>query len=633
MPRKIAVIGAGVMGLDIALEYVLAGFEVLVFDRFEGNPDFKKEKQDKMWRLLFLAMKDKRHLMYPNDEALETALARVSWFDSNPSNFGLIAGCEAVIEAIFEDVEIKHKLIRDIESVCDAPIPFLTNTSTLTVKLLAEASKRPENMIGFHLFNPVRMMKFVEVIPHDRTDGAVVQKAGELATVIGKKFELVPDLPGFVVNRLLLPMLETAGHLFDSGADYREIDGSFCNGTWAENPEALKVIKSHISAADSFLNDQINSRFQIDKSKIDEVVRLGTNFPAGPFGLKEAIEKGETKKLKFYMGPARLCDLVGIDVAEHCFRMLRLQEPNRWSETPEILKRFCKEKRFGKKTGKGFFSSVDVGTVKMANGRFYGLVTLNDLVVSHGTIKQINSAFESLRTSSVEAVVFEINKCRGADISEFPLAVRNPDLAKEVIGDWHSAIKNIINFPEPVIAVVRGVAWGGGYELAQACDYIIAEKGTKLSQPEVLLGIMPGGGGTQNLTRRVSVLNSLSMILDPKMEVEATQPWVDYVFDEITQSDIENIVSECFEKTIRPILRPMGRYAEICEAAKLRERFIGHPPLSFDTAVWAIVLGNQMSIGAGLALEEDLVVRLFENSADSIKEGIRARLERRDPAF
>jgi len=635
MARKIGVIGAGVMGLDIALEYVLADFEVLIFDRFEGNPDFKKDKQDKMWRLLFLAMKNRRELVYRTDEALESAMARITWLDSSRNNFGQLAECEAVIEAIIEDVELKHKLIRDIESVCDVPVPFLTNTSTLTIKLLADASKRPELVMGFHFFNPVRMMKLVEGIPSDQTSEEVIAKAKELAGVIGKQFELVPDLPGFVVNRLLLPMIESSGNFFDGKAGYKEIDESFRSGKWAENEMALEIVYSHIIAAHDLLQDQENSRVKLSNEQIDRIVKLGTNFPAGPFELKEAIEKGETGKLKFYMGPAELCDLVGIDVAIHCLQMLRFQEPNRWGEVPNILKRLSGEKKLGRKTGEGFYSSVDVDTVKMSKGGNYARVVLRENVVSHNTVKQIKKVFDSLRDDEIKAVVFEITKCRGADVSEFPLVVKNPDLAKTVIGDWHAMIKTIMNFPKPAIAVVRGAAWGGGYELAQACDYIIASKNTKLSQPEVLLGIMPGGGGTQNLTRRVGLLNSVSMILDPKKEVEASKPWVDEVIDEITPEHLETFINNNATKMDRPVLKLDS--SQILETEELfinlRQGFAKHPPVSFDTAFFSIFLGNHADLNEGLNLEEKLIVMLFNKVPDEIKEGIRARFERREPQF
>src|SRR3989344_840206 len=636
MARKIAVIGAGVMGLDIALEYISANFEVLIFDQFKNRPGLEKDKQDKMWRLLFLAMKDKRHLMHPNNETLETVMERVTWLDSNPDNFGRLSECEAMIEAVFEDIEVKHKLIRDIDLACGRPVLLLTNTSTLAVKLLAKASKHPEMVMGFHFFNPVQMMKLVEGIPHEGTSEETVGKARELAEVINKKFELVPDLPGFVVNRLLLPMIESAGLFFDRGADFRGIDSSFKNGTWTENDVALEIVYSHIIAAHDFLQEQKNFRAELTKEKIDEIVRLGTNFPAGPFALKEAIEKGEAGKLKFRMGPAELCDLVGIDVAKHCLEMLRMQEPDLWSTVPDILKHLCEAKKFGRKAGEGFYSSVDVGIVEMADGKKYAKVSLRENTVSHNTVKQIKKVFDSLHNEPIEAVVFEITKCRGADISEFPLVARNPGLAKTVIGDWHATVKSIMNFPKQVIAIVRGAAWGGGYELAQACDYILAEKGAKLSQPEVLLGIMPGGGGTQNLTRRVGLLKSLGMILDPKMEVEASKPWVDEVLDDITPEHLDNFINKGLWKRNRPSLWPELN-KDLAEASelisKLRRGFAGQSPIAFEAAVVAILVGNHKNLELGLALEAELVIKLFENSADNIKEGIRSKFERRDPIF
>jgi 3-hydroxyacyl-CoA dehydrogenase len=540
-----------------------------------------------------------------------------------------------VIEAVFEDIEVKRKLIRDIESVCPAPVPFLSNTSTLMIKLFAAISTRPEVIMGFHFFNPVRIMKLIEGIPHDGTSEGTIEKARELATVIGKKFELVPDLPGFAVNRLLLPMINSAGNCMSDGGDYRKLDESFRNGSWVEDPVALTIVKSHIEAARSFLEEQKGSRFELSKEKIDEVVKLGTNFPAGPFAMADAIKNGETKRLRFFMGPIELCDLVGIDVVKHCLEMLRLQEPNRGWSIPSVIERLAREKKLGRKTGEGFYASVETEKVEMGDGKQYAKVILRESTVSRATIKLIKKVFDFLRNEPIEAVVFEITKCRGADISEFPLATKNPELAKEVIGDWHAAIKSIMYFPKPVIAIVRGVAWGGGYELAQACDYIIASKGTKFAQPEVLLGIIPGGGGTQNLTRRAGFLNSLSLIIDPKREVEAAVPWVDEVVENITPDYVKGFIEQGLSKRARTPLKFSG--VELSAAkeviAKCRSGWKLNPPAAFEAAVSAIVLGNQKDLEAGLVLEAFLITKLFESSPNDIREGIRARLENREPNF
>ncbi|OGN16977.1 MAG: hypothetical protein A3F48_00315 [Candidatus Yanofskybacteria bacterium RIFCSPHIGHO2_12_FULL_41_9] len=147
---------------------------------------------------------------------------------------------------------------------------------------------------------------------------------------------------------------------------------------------------------------------------------------------------------------------------------------------------------------------------------------------------------------------------------------------------------------------------------------------------------MPGGGGTQNLTRRVGLLKSLGMILDPKMEVEASKPWVDEVLDDITPEHLDNFINKGLWKRNRPSLWPELN-KDLAEASelisKLRRGFAGQSPIAFEAAVVAILVGNHKNLELGLALEAELVIKLFENSADNIKEGIRSKFERRDPIF
>jgi enoyl-CoA hydratase len=194
--------------------------------------------------------------------------------------------------------------------------------------------------------------------------------------------------------------------------------------------------------------------------------------------------------------------------------------------------------------------------------------------------------------------------CAGADVKEMAklsaAEISNADHLRPV---WERASK----FRKPLIAALSGYALGGGLELAMCCDIIIASEGTKLGQPEINIGIIPGGGGTQRLTRAVGKYKAMEMILTGVM-ISA---------EEATAHGLVNRVV------------PAGKYLE--EATKLAAEIASKAPLAVRLAKQAIAATQEKSLSEGLGVERRLFYELF--GSEDKKEGMSAFLEKRKPNF
>jgi 3-hydroxyacyl-CoA dehydrogenase/enoyl-CoA hydratase/3-hydroxybutyryl-CoA epimerase len=133
-------------------------------------------------------------------------------------------GVDLVIEAVFEDLKVKHAVVREVEDVLREDAIIASNTSTIPIALIAQASRRPERLLGMHFFSPVHRMPLLEVIPTSNTRADVVATAVSFGRELGKTVIVVKDAPGFYVNRILAPYLNEAGALLDAGASIEAID-------------------------------------------------------------------------------------------------------------------------------------------------------------------------------------------------------------------------------------------------------------------------------------------------------------------------------------------------------------------------------------------------------------------------
>ena len=186
---RIAVIGAGAMGRGIAQIAAQAGSDVLLLDSFAGAAERGRDALAAQWQKL--------HEKGKFDEAQRDALiARVHAVDSVQA----LAACDLVIEAVIEDLAVKRQLFKELEAVVSPTATLVTNTSSLSVTAIAAGLQHPQRMAGFHFFNPVPLMKVVEVVAGFKTDPAICAQLSGYAKQMGHSAVQAQDTPGFIVN-------------------------------------------------------------------------------------------------------------------------------------------------------------------------------------------------------------------------------------------------------------------------------------------------------------------------------------------------------------------------------------------------------------------------------------------------
>jgi 3-hydroxyacyl-CoA dehydrogenase len=222
MIRKVAVVGAGVMGHGIAQLYALAGFPVSLHD-------IREEYLDGAFR----AMEDSLSLLVKEEFVTEAqkkeALRRVSRTTDLEE---AVKEADFVTEAIPEVLEMKWELFGRLERLAKPDAIIASNTSTLPISRMAKHSATPHRMIITHFFNPAQLVPLVEIVKHEKTTGPVVETTTELMRKIGKRPVLLKkEVPGFIANRLQAAIVREAFHLLNEGvADARDIDAAITAG-------------------------------------------------------------------------------------------------------------------------------------------------------------------------------------------------------------------------------------------------------------------------------------------------------------------------------------------------------------------------------------------------------------------
>jgi 3-hydroxybutyryl-CoA dehydrogenase len=212
--ETIGVIGAGTMGSGIAQACAVVGLPVTMIDVDEDavarGRSAVSSSLDRLVKKEKLSAADK-----------ESALKRID----GTTDYDVLGNCDLVIEAATENEALKVKILKQIDELAKAEAIVATNTSSISITKLAATTKHPQRFIGMHFFNPVPMMALVEVIRGLQTDDATVEAVSALAKRLGKTPIVVKNSPGFVVNRLLCPMLNEAVFLYAEGiASAQEID-------------------------------------------------------------------------------------------------------------------------------------------------------------------------------------------------------------------------------------------------------------------------------------------------------------------------------------------------------------------------------------------------------------------------
>ena len=219
--RTVAVLGCGLMGSGIAEIAAKAGYQTWVR---EVSDELAQQGLGRIRKSLDRAV-DKGKL---DAAARDEVLARVRTTTSLED----LRECDIVIEAVTENLELKNEMFRTLDGVCGPDTIFASNTSSLTIADMAASTRRPGSFVGLHFFNPVPVMKLVEVVRTIATDEGVYRRAFEFARSLGKEPVEAKDTSGFIVNRLLVPyMLDAIRSLEQGLASIEDIDRAMTLGT------------------------------------------------------------------------------------------------------------------------------------------------------------------------------------------------------------------------------------------------------------------------------------------------------------------------------------------------------------------------------------------------------------------
>lgn len=231
---KAFVLGAGTMGSGIVQAFAQSGYEVIMRDIEDA---FVQRGLNGIKKNLDRNVQKERLTEEERDLILSRIIAT--------TDISLAKEADIVVEAAVENMEIKKVIFKELDTICKPEAILATNTSSLSITEIASATNRPDKIIGMHFFNPVPMMKLVEVIKGIATSNETKEKVIELAKALGKTPVEVEEAPGFVVNRILIPMIN----------------------------EAVGILGEGVASA----------------KDIDEAMKLGANHPMGPLALADLI--------------------------------------------------------------------------------------------------------------------------------------------------------------------------------------------------------------------------------------------------------------------------------------------------------------------------------------------------------
>jgi 3-hydroxybutyryl-CoA dehydrogenase len=277
--KKVAVIGAGTMGSGIAYICAAKKYEVSIV---EVNKELLAKGKKRIREMIVEGVN--RGKLTPR-EAEET-MRRVRG-TTNLSE--AVKDADMVIEAVYEDMKVKKEVFHKLDEACPRHTILASNTSALSITEMASATKRPDKVVGLHFFNPPYAMKLVEVVLGAQTSEETRKTADNFVKALGKETVTVKDSPGFIVNRIVLPMLNEAAYL---------------------------VYEGKASIED-----------------VDKAATLGMNFPVGPF---------------------RLADFVGLDIALAVLENLYKAFGEKFKPCPLLVEK-VKAGHLGLKTRKGFY--------------------------------------------------------------------------------------------------------------------------------------------------------------------------------------------------------------------------------------------------------------------------------------
>ncbi len=220
MIKKLGIVGCGQMGSGIAQVSAMAGLEVIAC-----------EVTEEFWKKGFTRIEKNINKAIEKGKADQALLDKTKENLTGTTRLSDLADCDIVVEAIVENMDEKLKTFRELDKICKPEAILATNTSSLPVGDMAAATKRPDKFCGLHFFNPVHVMKLVELVRTIDTSEETIKTAREFAEGLGKTVVDAKDRPGFIVNALLIPYLLDAIRMLEAGvATHEDIDNGMMFG-------------------------------------------------------------------------------------------------------------------------------------------------------------------------------------------------------------------------------------------------------------------------------------------------------------------------------------------------------------------------------------------------------------------
>ena len=559
---SVAIIGAGNMGSGIAQKSAQEQFNVQMVDREE------------QW-----VNRGEKIISDFLEEAIERRIFRPDQVESIKNRITGVVGTEnvapdtdLVIEAVFEDFDIKTAVFRTLDKVCNEKTILASNTSSLSVNELAKATGRPDRFVGLHFFYHPAKNRLIEIIPAETTSAESLNAVEQYCKTMGKVVIICKDRPGFVVNRFFVPWLNEACHLLDEGvASIAQIDSvaekAFNIGM---GPFALMNLTGPAIAlhATNYLSEQLNcSRYSGAKSLRDtiensgmweigedtecngdiaEIIRerlLGQVFAVSSQIVEEEIcsiedvDRGAKVGLRWAEGPFEIANKIGIKeairMAKSYSELAEFKLPL-WMEEKEELFKFN-------------YIDIDINgkIAKIKLNRPEAMNALNESLV-----EQLGSALDLLNSrDDIDTIVLEgAGKAfvAGADVKFFVDKINQDDIKEiyDFTAYGHEVLNKLEKSEKTTIALTTGLALGGGLELALSCDYRIGTRRSQFRFPETSIGIFPGLGGTQRTPRICGIEAARYAILAGNFLDSETASALGIITHLVESSDIPNIITE-----------------------------------------------------------------------------------------
>jgi enoyl-CoA hydratase/3-hydroxyacyl-CoA dehydrogenase len=661
---KAAVVGAGTMGGQIAQTIAASGIPVVLKDIDDALVQAGLEEARNVTRGQVGKLAEKGKITAEQADAqIEEILGRIHGTTSY-EGFGEV---DFVVEAVPERMAIKQSVFAELDAATPGHAILASNTSSLSITEIGEATLRPEKVIGFHYFYPASIMPLIEIVEGEETAAETVAAAITFAQAIRKQPITCAEVPGFVVNRILNSGIsEVWREQEEKGLSIKKIDeGVGAAGVVPIGPyylvnllglDTVLRVAEHLvesygeerfyvpkgmqrlvsdgklgakTGGDGFYDPQgepnISGDAEPDVAELVELLSLKTLLEAC-LVLEEGVATHRDIDFGMMAGagldprrgllpPFMKADSEGLDTVLE--RMENAQE--RYGERftpPTILRRLVAQGRLGQKSGQGFYAypqpdaeqpaevikletrADGVAIAWLANGQMNS--------ISPQVVEDLGKVWSQVKSTGVRALVIASSNpflfCAGADIKAF--TTMDESSGGQLINSAHALFRELGSEGIVTIAAVNGLAFGGGCELAMACDVRIAARSAIFGQPEIKLGIIPGFGGTQRLPRLVGSNKALEMNL---------------VGDPI-------LADEAFELGL--VNRLVEDHELLDTALQWARKLAGQAPLAVAQIKRVSGAGD---LDEGIEAEKRAFAAVFA-SADA-KEGISAFLGKRAPSF